>query len=74
MEFGQPCGNMREWAAKVERDSENMFRVAEDATKDNPKLKVIIVKRLPRYDCPSVDPDAIKAKLSNFANTVYDQL
>ena len=37
-------------------------------------MKVIIVKRLPRYDSSAADPLGIKANLSQFANSVYDQL
>ena len=64
----------KEWAAKVEDDSKNMFAVAEEALKTDPNLKVIIVKRLPRYDSSVVDPLGVKANLSQFANSVYDQL
>ena len=64
----------REWAAKVEDDSNNLFEVAENALKADPKMKVIIVKRLPRYDSSAADPLGIKANLSQFANSVYDQL
>ena len=63
----------KEWCSKVENDSANLFKVAEDAIKKNPNMKVIIVKRLPRHDSPSVDPLGIKRKLSNFANNAYDQ-
>ena len=39
-----------------------------------PNLKVIILKRLPRYDRSSQDILGIKAKLSLFANATYDRL
>ena len=35
-------------------------------------MKVIIIKRFPRYDLHEADP-IIKRKLSNFANNAYDQ-
>ena len=63
-----------EWAAKLEEDSTNLFDVAQKALKKKPNMKVIIVKRLPRYDPASADPNHIKNKLSIFANSVYDQL
>ena len=64
----------REWAVKVENDSTNLFDIAEDAIKKKPNMKVIIAKRLPRFDPISVDPKGIKQKLFNFSNDVYDQL
>ena len=64
----------REWATKVEDDSNNLFAVAEEVLKVDPNIKVIIVKRLPRYDSSQADPLGIKANLSQFANSVYDQL
>ena len=64
----------KKWAAKVEQDSKNLFNIAEMAIKNSPDLKVIIVKRFPRFDPPSVDPIGIKSKLSKFGNSVYDQL
>ena len=62
------------WFDKVEKDSENLFEVAEAVSRDNPDMKVVIVKRFPRYDKPSDDILGVKAKLSVFANSVYDQL
>ena len=59
---------------KVEKDSENLFSVAENAVAHNPELNVIIVKRLPRYDRSSKDILGLKSQLSKFANHVYDQL
>ena len=63
------------WFEKVEEDSKNLFNIAQDALKNNDKLKkVIIFKRLPRFDRSSSDLLGIKAQLSNYANSVYDQL
>ena len=45
----------KEWFEKVEQDSINLFDVAEEASKNDPDMKVVIVKRLPRYDKPSED-------------------
>ena len=63
----------KEWFKMVEQDSKNLLEIAQDALKKNKKLKkVIIFKRLPRYDRSTADLIGIKAELSNFANTVYD--
>ena len=63
------------WFDKVEKDSYNLFEVAEQALKKSKSLKkVIIVKRLPRYDSNTDDILGIKPQLSNFANICYDQL
>ena len=63
------------WFAKVENDSANLFEVAEDALKRSTSLKkVIIVKRLPRFDPSKDDVLGIKSELSIYANTCYDQL
>ena len=60
----------KEWFEKVERDSSNLFNVAENALKKSTDLqKVIIIKRLPRYDRSRDDILGIKAQLSE-----YDQL
>ena len=64
----------KEWAAKVEEDSSNLFDVAIKAAEKYPEMKVVIVKRLPRYDPASSDPKGIKQQLSKFSNHVYDQL
>ena len=64
----------KQWFNQVEQDSKNLFEIAEDAIKKKPDLKVIIVKRLPRSDRSSQDIIGIKQKLSEFANSVYDQL
>ena len=63
----------KEWFNKVEEDSENLFAIAEEALKKKPDMKIVIVKRLPRYDRSSQDMIGIKEKLSTFANSVYDQ-
>lgn len=65
----------KDWFDKVEKDSTNLFEVAEEALKNTQMLKrVIIVKRLPRYDTNKDDILGIKSQLSEFANTCYDQL
>ena len=58
----------------MEKDSTNLFNIAQNAIEKKPELKVIIIKRLQRYDPVSADPQGIKHKLSKFANDVYDQL
>jgi hypothetical protein len=65
----------KEWFEKAEKDSSNLFNVAEDALKKSASLKrVIIIKRLPRYDRSRDDFLGIKSQLSNYANACYDQL
>jgi hypothetical protein len=64
----------KEWYAKAEQDSENLFSIAEDAVARDPNLNVVIVKRLHRFDRTSKDIMGIKSQLSKFANHVYDQL
>ena len=64
---------LQTWFAKVEDNSENLFEVAEDALKNSTSLKkVIIVKRLPRFDPNKDDFLGIKPELSNYANACYD--
>ena len=41
--------------------------------KRKPKLKIVIIKRLPRFDRSAQDIIGIKSKISNFANSVLDQ-
>jgi hypothetical protein len=65
----------KQWFEKVEKDSSNLFDVAEDALKNSAHLqKVIIIKRLPRFDPKKNDSLGIKSQLSKYANTCYDQL
>ena len=64
----------KQWFARVEEDSKKIFEIAEEAVAKNSKLKVIIIKRLPRYDKSSQDILGIKSQLSVYANNVYDQL
>ena len=63
----------KDWFKKVEKDSIELYKIAEEASKRKKNLKVIIVKRLPRFDRASQDIIGIKTELSNFANTVLDQ-
>ena len=64
----------KQWFEQVEEDSRKLFEIAEDAIRNKPDIKIVIVKRLPRYDCSSQDILGIKSTLSNYANSVYDQL
>ena len=64
----------KEWFNQAEEDSKNIFNIAEEAIKKRPNMKVVILKRLPRFDRSSQDIIGIKAKLSAFANSAYDQL
>jgi hypothetical protein len=64
----------KEWFTKVEEDSSNLFDVAEDALKHNSNLKrVVIVKRLPRFDRSRDEILGIKSQLSKYGNNCYDQ-
>ena len=75
MDINQDIPNLKKnWFSEVEKDSVKLFEIAEEAVEKNPDLEVIIVKRLPRHDKSSHDILNIKSRLSNYANTVYDQL
>ena len=64
----------KEWFAKVEEDSSNLFDIAEDAIKHSSNLKkVVIIKRLPRFDRSRDDILGIKSQLSKYGNNCYDQ-
>ena len=64
----------QEWFDKVQQNSEDLFNVAEEAIKKDSNLKVFIFKRLPRFDKGSADLMRIKSQLSEFGNSIYDQL
>ena len=64
----------KEWFNKVEDNSKELFDIAEEASRKDPEMKVIIIKRLPRFDKPSDDILGIKSQLSTFSNLVYEQL
>ena len=64
----------REWFAKAEEVSTELFNIAENAIAADGNLNVIIVKRLPRFDRGSKDIMKIKSTLSSFANQIYNQL
>ena len=64
----------KEWFQQVEEDSKSIYKIAENAIKKKPNLKVIILKRMPRFDRGSQDILGIKSKLSTYANQTYDQL
>ena len=63
-----------EWFDKVEKASSSLFKLAEESAAAHPNLHVIIVKRPPRFDRTSRDILGIKAKLSVFGNSIYNQL
>ena len=58
----------------MEKDSEDIFALAESAVQANPKIQAVIVKHMPRFDKASDDILGIKPSLSAFANNIYDQL
>ena len=41
----------KQWYAKAEEDSTNLFEIAEDAISKDPLLNVFIEKRLPSQEC-----------------------
>jgi hypothetical protein len=72
---GNSTTSVKGWEEKVKISREKMFKLAQSSLQYNPNLKkVIIVKSLPRYDHQTVDPNAIKAKLNQFGNTLYNTL
>ena len=64
----------KEWFAKAEEVSTELFNIAENAIAADEHLNVVIVKRLPRFDRGSKDIMKVKSTLSSFANQMYDQL
>ena len=53
----------------------NLFTNVCNALKSNPNIKkVILMKQIPRYDTATVDPNAIKAALSQLYNDTLMQL
>ena len=64
-----------DWFRKVEKDSTNLFNIAQDALAHDKNIKkVVILKRLPRYDNVPNEISKIKSDLSEYGNRVYDQL
>ena len=63
-----------QWFCQAEEDSKELFNIAEDALKQKPNIKIIIMKRLPRFDRSSQDIIGIKSKISDFANSALDQV
>ena len=61
--------NIDVWKQKVAKDSVCLFNLAEESLVKNPRLKrVIILKRMFRCD------NEIKQSLSQFANSIYDDI
>ena len=61
--------NIDSWKKEVADDSLNLYQLAEKSLAENPSLKkVIILKRIFRCD------DNVKESLSQYANSVYDEL
>ena len=63
----------KHWFSQAENDSKELFKIAEDALNMKPRLKIVIIKRLPRFDRSKQDIIGIKSKISDFANSVLDQ-
>ena len=54
--------------------AKNLFSVCEEAAKQNPSLKkIVILKQTPRYDPPSEDPLSVKPVLSELFNRTLEQ-
>ena len=51
-----PAQNIKHWEQKVFQSSEKLFKLAQQSIIENPGLKVVILKRLARYDPVNVDP------------------
>jgi hypothetical protein len=69
-----PREHMEYWKQQIHIATETMFNIARDALKNNPNLKkVVIMKRVPRYDTIGQDDD-IKANLTKYGNSLYDKL
>ena len=64
----------KEWFHIAEQDSVQILDTALNAARSKPEMKVVISKRVPRYDTSSSDLLGIKTQLSSFANTSLDQL
>ena len=68
----------KEWFKKIEEDSTKLIDIAEAALAQDEKIeKVVIMKRLPRFDDVPGAPDelsTIRSDLSEYGNSVYDQL
>ena len=55
--------------------AKNFFSVVENALQIQPKLnKVIVLKLIPRYDPPSIDPLGLKSDLSKMFNEKLEEL
>ena len=64
-----------EWFKKIENASATLFDVAQSAIgQDDTIEKVVIVKRLPRFDDTSKEIRKIRSDLSEYGNSVYDQI
>ena len=63
----------KEWFEEAEETSKSLFNLAEKSIASDPNLNVVIVKRPQRFDKSSKDILGIKAKVSEYANQVYDQ-
>ena len=65
----------KDWFSKVGEDSLNIFTIAEESLEAHSNIEsVIIVKKLPRYDRSRDALSGIKSQLSQYANSVYNQV
>ena len=58
----------KKWSETVEKASTKLFDLAVKVTEQNPNVKVVILKRMSRFDSKSQDPLSIKSKLSEFGS------
>ena len=65
--------NMEYWKQTIKTSTQNIMSIAKQSLANNPSLlKVVIMKRMPRYDSLKVDPQGIKSYLSDYGNSVYN--
>ena len=70
-----PSKYIKKWEQQTILSAKNFFSVVENALKTKPTLnKVVILKLIPRYDPPSVDPLGLKSDLSKKFNAKLEEL
>ena len=70
-----PAKYIKYWEQHTILSAKNFFSVVENALKTKPTLnKVVILKLIPRYDPPSVDPLGLKSDLSKKFNAKLEEL
>ena len=71
----RPDDNIEVFKQNVVVSCQNIFSVAEQALRNHPNLKkVLILEHPPRFDQHFLDPVGLKPQLAKFANLMYNQL